>query len=93
VVTLGSRSSPKHFYRLSHENSPIQFLHLECNELIVKDHLELLSAQYLARAMRLTYASHAVVTTPPGPRRIKETLHSKCIVLFARILLMEKRWR
>jgi hypothetical protein len=64
-----------------HLKSPIPFLHSECGELMVKDHLELLCAQYLASAMRPSHPSHDVVTSPAGPRHMKETLHSKCIDL------------
>jgi hypothetical protein len=31
--------------------------------------------------MQQTHPSHAVITAPPGPQWIKETLHSKCINL------------
>jgi hypothetical protein len=31
--------------------------------------------------MRPIHPSHAVVTTTPGPKRMKETLHSKCIAI------------
>jgi hypothetical protein len=47
--------------------------------LKVKEHLELLSSQFLADAMQPSHPSHTVVTALPGPRRMKETLHSKCI--------------
>jgi hypothetical protein len=60
---------------------PIAHLHTESKELKVKDHLELLSAQYLASALHQTHPSHKVVTAPAGPRQMKETLHSKCIDL------------
>ena len=61
-----------------HMMTPIQHLHTETKELLVKDHLELLSSQYLASAMRVLHPNHAVVNLPPGPRQMKETLHSKC---------------
>ena len=41
-------------------------------------HLHLLSAQYLARALQPHHVNHAEVTADPGPRRMKQTLRSKC---------------
>ena len=45
--------------------------------LPVGDHLELLSAQYLAGAQQPDHPSHRVFNLSPGPRRLKETLKSK----------------
>ena len=56
--------------------SPIQHLHSETKTLPVKDHLSLISTQFLARALQPTHPSHPYVTTPPGPRNMKNTLQS-----------------
>jgi hypothetical protein len=56
-----------------HMKTPIVHLHTECKELKVKDHLDLLSTQFLASAMRPSHTSHSVVTAPAGPCRMKET--------------------
>jgi hypothetical protein len=62
-----------------HLKTPIELLHTETGMLKVKDHLDLLSSQYLATAMPRIHPSHAVVTLPQGPRQMKQTLYSKCI--------------
>jgi hypothetical protein len=59
--------------------TPIKHLHTEVKELKVRDHLDLLSSQYLASALCRSHLSHTVVTLPPGPRQKKKTLYSKCI--------------
>jgi hypothetical protein len=61
-----------------HLMTNVKHLHTEVKELMVKDHLELLSTQYLASTLHQTHPSHTTVTLPPGPRQ-KETLYSKCI--------------
>jgi hypothetical protein len=58
---------------------PIEHLHTETGMVKVKDHLDLLTSQYLASAMHQTHTSHAVITLPQGPRQMKQTLYSKCI--------------
>jgi hypothetical protein len=55
-----------------HLMTPIEGLHSKVKEMMVKDHLELLSSQYLASAMRVSHPSHAVVTLPQGPRQKKK---------------------
>ena len=44
----------------------------------MEEHLRLLSAQYLARALQPYHTNHTEVTSDPGPRRMKETLRLKC---------------
>ena len=61
-----------------HSASAIDHLHSETEILPVDQHLRLLSAQYLARALQPGHVSHDTVTLPSGPRRSKETLQSKC---------------
>ena len=60
-----------------HNASAVDHLHSETNMLPVGDHLELLSAQYLASAKHPYHPSHEIVNLPPGPRRMKETLKTK----------------
>ena len=43
----------------------------------VADHLEKLNTQYLVSALRASHPSHACVSAPSGPRKMKETLQSK----------------
>ena len=43
----------------------------------MKDHLKLLSAQYLAKCLQPHHASHHYVRLPLGPRPMKQTLQSK----------------
>jgi hypothetical protein len=62
-----------------HIKAPIEHLHTETKELMVKHHLKLLSSQYLVSAMHPSHPSHAVVTLPQGPRQMKETLYLECI--------------
>ena len=44
---------------------------------MVKDHLRLLSAQFLAKCLQPHHPSHHYVRLPPGPRLMKHTLQSK----------------
>ena len=57
--------------------SSVDQLQAETEVLPVGDHLELLSAQFLASAQQPDHPSHHVVNLDPGPRRQKETLSSK----------------
>ena len=65
----------------SHNASSIDHLHSETQIIPVGRHLHMLSAQYLARALNPSHPSHHLVVTPPPPgqRKLKETLRSKCI--------------
>ena len=56
-----------------------EHLHTEAKMLSVSDHLQLLSAQYLASALRSSHPLHNLVTSPAGPRDMKGTLHSAFI--------------
>ena len=57
--------------------SSVDHLQAETEVLPVGDHLELLSAQFLASAQQPDHPSHHVVNLDPGPRVQKETLSSK----------------
>ena len=63
-----------------HFNSAIDHLHSETQILPVREHLKLLSSQYLVRALNPNHPSHPHVVEPPLPsqRQMKETLRSKC---------------
>ena len=61
-----------------HKSSTVEHLHTEAKYPLVKDHLEMLSSQHIASALRPTHPSHTVVTAPHGPRSMKETLGHKC---------------
>ena len=56
--------------------TPIAHFHAETQVLPVRDHLSLLSSQFLARALQPTHPSHSLITSPPGPRNMKHTLQS-----------------
>jgi hypothetical protein len=43
----------------------------------VRDHIQLLNSQYLVSVLQQSYPSHSVVTSSPGLRNMKHTLHSK----------------
>ena len=55
----------------------IGHLHAEAAVLPVREHLSLLSSQFLARCLVPSHPSHTIVTAPSGPRRIKHTLQSR----------------
>ena len=55
-------------------------IHDEAMELPVEDHLRLLSAQFLARALQPNHPSHLYVMQDQGRRNMKQTLHSKVLV-------------
>ena len=62
-----------------HNMASVDHLHAEAQELPVGEHMRLLSAQYLARALQPGNPSHPYVTRPDGRRKMKHTLRSKVI--------------
>ena len=62
-----------------HTTASVSHVHAEAKELLVKDHLELLSAQFLARCLKPSHASYEVATRDVGRRQMKETLRSKVL--------------
>ena len=62
-----------------HTAASFEHIHNEAMELPVEDHLRLLSAQFLARALQEGHPSHQHVTQDRGRRPMKETLRSKVI--------------
>ena len=61
----------------AHMMSSIDHLHAEANLLQVKDHSELLSAQYLAKCLEEDHVNFNITTRGRRPREMKETLYSK----------------
>ena len=55
----------------------IDHLHQESLTLRVKDHSDMLSAQYLVNCLEKDHVCHGITTQEPRPRPMKETLHSK----------------
>ena len=45
--------------------------------LIIKDHSDMLSAQYLVNCLEEDHVSHGITIQEPRPRPMKETLHSR----------------
>ena len=62
-----------------HVKASVEHLHVETKELPVKDHLRLLSAQCLARFLQSEHVSFPFAQVDDGPRRLRDTLRSKCI--------------
>ena len=56
---------------------PTDHLHAETHVLPVKDHLSLLCSQFLAKSLQPSHPSFVTVTSPSGPRKMKETLQSR----------------
>ena len=57
--------------------SNVDHLHTETNMLKVKEHSELLSAQYLARCLEPDNVNFSITTREPHKRRMKETLFTR----------------
>ena len=56
----------------------IDHLHQESLTLKVRDHSDMLSAQYLVNCLEENHVCHGITTTQePRPRHMKETLHSR----------------
>ena len=60
-----------------HKMSSIDHLHIETEMLKVKEHSELLSAQYLARCLEPGNVCHPITTRAPPERQMKETLYTR----------------
>ena len=57
--------------------SSVNHLHTEANVLKVREHSELLSAQYLARYLEPENVNNSITTRDPPKRRMKETLFTR----------------
>ena len=64
----------------AHSNASIDFLHQEAAILPVREHIQLLAAQFLARALQPSHPSFDTVSLVPdrNHRQMKDTLRSKC---------------
>ena len=60
-----------------HKMSSIDHLHTEAEMLKVREHSELLSAQYLARCLELGNVCHPITTMAIPERQMKETLYTR----------------
>ena len=60
-----------------HKMSSIDHLHVEAKTLKVREHSELLYAQYLARCLKPGNVCHSITTRETPKRRMKETLFSR----------------
>ena len=63
----------------AHKMASIDHLHQESLTLKVKDHSDMLSAQYLVNCLEEDHVCHGITTQRPRPRPMKETLHSRHI--------------
>ena len=57
--------------------SSVDYLHPEVNMLKVKEHSEILSAQYLARCLEPENVNFSITTREPPKRMMKETLFTR----------------
>ena len=60
-----------------HKMFSIDHLHIEADMLKVREHLELLSAQYLARCLKPGNVCRPITIKATHDRQIKETLHTR----------------
>ena len=60
-----------------HNMSSVDQLHVEAKMLNVREHSELLSAQYLARCLEPGNVCHSITTRETPKRRMKETLYTR----------------
>ena len=60
-----------------HKMSSVDYLHAEAKMLMVREHSELLSAQYLARCLEPGNVCHSITTREIPKRRMKETLFTR----------------
>ena len=61
----------------SHKMSSIDHLHSETKMLLVKDHLNLLSVQYMVHCLDTYKVCHHITTMDHPPREMKETLFTR----------------
>ena len=61
----------------AHKMASIDHLHEESLTLKVKDHSDMLSAQYLVNCLEGDHVCHDIINQEPRPRLMKETTHSR----------------
>ena len=79
-VTQTTETSNIHRTRIAtgcHKMSSVDYLHVEAKMLKVREHSELLSAQYLARCLEPGNVCHFITTKETPKRRMKETLFTR----------------
>ena len=62
---------------VAHKMASIDHLHQESLTLKVRDHSDVLSAQYLVNCLEEDHVWHGITTQEVRPRPIKKTLHSR----------------
>ena len=71
--------------------SSVDHLHVEAKMLKVKEHSELLSAQYLARCLEPGNVCHSITTRETPKRRIKKTLFTRHRTMVEPMMLANNR--
>ena len=74
-----------------HKMSSVDHLHVEAKMLKVREHSELLSAQYLARCLEPGNVCHSITTRETPKRRMKETLFTRHRNTVEPIMLSDNR--
>ena len=74
-----------------HKISSVDHLHVEGKILNVREHSELLSAQYLARCLEPGNVCHSITTRETPKRRMKETLFTRHRNTVEQIMLADNR--
>ena len=74
-----------------HKMSSVDHLHVEAEMLKVREHSELLSAQYLARCLEPENVCHSITTRETPKRRVKETLFTRHRNIVDQMMLADDR--
>ena len=77
---------------MAHKIASTDHLHQESLTLKVKDHSDMLSAQYLVNCLE-DYVCHDITTQDSIPRPMKETLHSPDITQLFFLDLAQAGWK
>ena len=75
----------------SHKMSSIDHLHNETEMLPVKQHSDLLSAQYLVQCLDPDHLCHNITTMDVPPRQMKHTLHTRHYPTIQPLLVAAKK--
>ena len=71
--------------------SSVDHLHTEANVLKVKEHSELLSAQYLARCLEPENVNNSITTRDPPKSHMKETLFTRHRIIVEPMMIAKDR--
>ena len=74
-----------------HKMSSVDHLHVEAKMLKVREHSEILSAQYLARCVERGNVCHSITTRETPKRRMKETLFTRHRNTVESMMLVDNR--